>query len=160
MGTAEAIATNFWSRNRFLGREDLVQQARLAEVEAARTHQPEKGDLEPYQAAAIRRSLWGYVLRNRAPVSGSRDAIKACQAADLDEIADMAGDDWEWRERVRATVADELRDEPLAVAVLLWGYKPAEVAAHHGCASYDVYKAVLRGKYRLRQSVAVQNLRK
>ena len=159
MSLPEAIATNFWSRNRWADRSDLIQQAHLADAECRRTFAPERGTpLRAYRSAAIRRALWGYVLHMRAPVAGSRDAIKAVQTVELPHDDTLPGDNSEWRVRVRRVVAEELVGEPLASDVLLLGYKPSEVAERHGIHVEQVYKAVVRGKYRLRKCRALMDL--
>ena len=154
---AEQIATGYWRRNQWADRSELIQHARLADCEAARTFDAGRGTpVNAYRRAAIRRALWGHILHMRSPVSGSnREALAGVQTSAMPELS--AGDPT-WCARVRVMVADLLAGEPQARDVLLLGFRPSEVADRYSIGVDQVYKAVARAKYRLRQSDALADM--
>jgi DNA-directed RNA polymerase specialized sigma24 family protein len=155
---AEQIASAYWRKNPWIDRSDLIQEAHAADAACRRTYDAKRGTpLSAYRRASIRRALWGYVLHERSPVSGTdRRALRTVYTAEFREAP--AGLDATWCARVRVVLADALAGEPLARDVLLLGYRPSEVADRDSVPVDEVYRAVARAKYRLRRCGALLDL--
>lgn len=129
----------------------MEQQEALIRLEAARTWRAERGPLEHYANASVRRGLSSWAYRQRCVVRGALPAF-----VDVEAQEDGLG---QWCALVRAMLARELRDEPLALEVYLEGRPPRDVAAMRGVPVGEVYAATQRARRVLRASHCARRLR-
>lgn len=163
---ALAAAARYKRRCWWASFEDLVQQARLAVVEAERTYDPQTGvPFEGYAWRAAINQLHALILRESAPVSAPGHKLpdlKGLYRQMLDEgVVDSNTDPYAVlialeRERQVACAIDGALagslDEEIARSVLLQECRPRHVARAHGIPVRQVYRAVHAARTRIGNS--------
>jgi hypothetical protein len=142
-----AICANYQRRERWIGADEIQQEAALVLVESARTWMPCRGPQEPYQAKAVRSRLWRHVHWLRVPVkafTGGKqtpvhavavplgDIVEAPHVSDMERALDLQ----------RAAVhlhALMAKQTAAARAVLLQGRQSMDVARELGMSRARVY---------------------
>lgn len=150
----KAIVRNYHRLCRWLDIRDLIQEAEVAKLEAAQTYETGGPPPEAYNARAMAFSVRRYVMKARAPVSGSShenalQALGGTRACDLQALRSNAGDSGQYERHVdmaRAakivhSVLNLLEDGQLAGEVLLHERKSAEVAKAYRVPVRTVYRA-------------------
>ena len=157
-----AIVSNYLRNRWWLEKQDLIQEAELAKLEATRYWRPGGAPLEAYLARAMANHLCYYVARCRCPVYAPTNRIGALyEAQGCAETAarNIPASGQPAIERMdRARMAELVRNAlavmalgDLAAEVLLAERKPAEVAAARGVPVRKVYRATRDARRALRE---------
>jgi DNA-directed RNA polymerase specialized sigma24 family protein len=157
-----AIVSNYLRNCWWLEKHDLIQEAELAKLEAARYWKPGGAPLEAYLARVVANHLCYYVARCRCPVYAPTNRIGAmyetqpCAISAARNIPASGQPPVEHMDRARmaelvrrALAVIALGD--LAAEVLLAERKPAEVAAARGVPVQKVYRATRDARRALRE---------
>jgi DNA-directed RNA polymerase specialized sigma24 family protein len=157
-----AIVSNYLRNRWWLEKQDLIQEAELAKLEATRYWKPGGAPLEAYQARVMANHLCYYVALRRSPVYAPTNRIGAlyeaqgCGVAAARNVPAPGQPAVECMDRAhmaelvrRALALMALGD--LAAEVLLAERKPAEVAAARGVPVQKVYRATRDARRALRE---------
>ena len=140
------------------GEDELTQAALVAMLDAYWHWDPTRGPAEPYLIpagrCAVARHAWAFVGPVRRRPDRHRGPAVAVQVDEALRDRRPSPEELALHGELRERVAKVLAPYPFGARVLLWEYRPREVAREHGIEVQEVYRCTDRARRALRRELA------